>query len=205
MAVLGMMGMVLVFGSRARAATPSVYLDPGKSIDAGSSFVATMRATDVEIFDAAQFDLIYDPRLMEVDSVSAGKLGSHLVEVVIWNEVAPGVVRVVVNVPGTEGVDGNGYLAVVRFNTSSVGGVSSVGLSNGFMSAYDCTEIVSNWSGAEVTVKVKGDDKGFDNSKWLTLEIIAVIILLFGVGMLVYWIFDNYEVGFGEEGANGGD
>lgn len=192
----------------AQAQGPSVYLSPDKTVNTESNFAVMVRINGVEAFDAGQFDLTFDPRLMAVSGVDGGKVGSKDVSVVIWNQVTSGVVRVVVRTGEVdEGVSGSGYLAVVRFNTSSGGGDTSIGLANGFLNAYDCAEITSDWSGVALSITVRQEGGGFDNSKWLMLEVIAVVILLFGLGMLIYWIVDNYEFGFwrGEEEEDEGD
>jgi len=88
-----------------------------------------------------------------LDSVTAGLVGTTQIPVALWNKIATGICRVIVNVPGVPGVNGSGYLAVLNFHAaSSVAGSSAARLSNGFLNNNLGSEITATWVGDSVDV-----------------------------------------------------
>ena len=82
-------------------------------------------------FDAAQFDIPFDHTVLTIDDISAGAdindgtIDQTTIPVAVTNELSPGTVRVVLNVPAFPGVTGAGTLADLRFHAIGADGTSS--------------------------------------------------------------------------------
>jgi len=141
--------------SVAGANNVTVSIDaPDEPVDSGSGFIATVSITEVTDLDSFQFEVSYDPSILEVNNVTDGLIGSTAVPV-LWNVVAPSQrLRVVGNLPGVTGVTGSGYLAEIHFNvTGSPGTTSDLTLSNGHLWDNMAAEIpVTEWRGDSVHV-----------------------------------------------------
>lgn len=146
----------------ALAATTTVSADAPAEVAPGAQFVARVNISDVVNFDSANFDLTYDPAVIEVigleggtAGVSPGMIDSTTIPVDMWGFFPIGVqgtVRVINNVPGVPGVSGSGYLAEVHFHVvGSAGSTTDLTLSNGvlFDKKY---EIGANWVGDSVAI-----------------------------------------------------
>lgn len=103
----------------------------------GSDFVARVTITEVTLFDSAQFDVWYDPGVIQVlvglegnsDGVTHGVIDSTEIPIDMWGYVpqgTPGRMRIICNLPGTTGVSGSGYLADIHFHVVGAPGTSSV-------------------------------------------------------------------------------
>ena len=121
----------------------------------GDEFSAHIMIEDVTDFDAAQFDLSFDPDLLIVTSVSNGEINSEDVPVLNWNLKPddPGRLMVVVDLPGVDGVSGSGYLAKITFEvTGDDGDTSNIEISNGLLGNKNAAKIPATWTGGEVKV-----------------------------------------------------
>jgi antitoxin (DNA-binding transcriptional repressor) of toxin-antitoxin stability system len=136
------------------AVTPvAVSLDAPDEAAPGSDFTVNVNIGDVTDFDAASYDVTFDTSVLRLDDVTAGLVGSTTVPVDLYNEIEAGTWRVVQNVPGTEGVSGSGYLAVLHFHVIGADGDSSaISLSNGVLSNNLAEEITATWAGDSVAV-----------------------------------------------------
>ena len=92
-----------------------------------TNFTVVVYITYVEDLASAQYDIIYDPEVIEVTGVTGGRMqeGSTFydVDIVAWGLIPPatqGRVRIINTIPGASGVSGSGYLAKLHFyvNTS---------------------------------------------------------------------------------------
>ena len=151
--------LVLCPLSIASASGITVRIDaPDGDVDAGSEFVARVSITEVTDLDSFQFDISYDPSVIEVNDVSGGLVGSTAVPV-LWNIVSPpGTLRVIGNLPGVAGVTGSGYLAEIHFNViGSPGSTSDITLSNGNLFDTMAAKIaVTDWLGDSVLARLAG-------------------------------------------------
>ena len=158
--ILGMilyLAMMLLFpalGSSQGGVTVSI--DAPAEAGEGTDFIATINITDVTDFDAANYDITYDPRILEVTDVTDGSIGETVIPVDMWDFVpaeTQGTIRVINNVPGLSGVSGSGYLAEIHLHVvGSAGNTSDVTLSNGVLSANTATEITATWVGDSVHI-----------------------------------------------------
>ncbi|MFH1775448.1 MAG: carboxypeptidase regulatory-like domain-containing protein, partial [Chloroflexota bacterium] len=133
----------------------------------GADFVASVDIGAVTDFDAANFDVAFDPTVLEITDITPGvditdgDIGGTAIPVVSTNVINAGtgpgdlrVIRVVVNVPDYPGVTGSGKLADLHFHVIGLDGDSSViGLANGVLG--DNTgdnEIPAQWAGDAVNI-----------------------------------------------------
>jgi hypothetical protein len=143
-----------------RSQTPvTVSIDAPAEVAPDSDFTATVDVTEVHDFDACQFDVTYDPDVIEVTEVTSGEIGDTIIAIDIWGFVPPaeqGRARVVANVTGASGVSGSGLLAVIHFRvTGSVGDTSTIKLEEGLLGDDTATEIPATWG--ETTVLVSSN------------------------------------------------
>ena len=93
----------------------TVSIDAPDQVFVDSNFSALVRIGQVTNFDAANYDVVFDPNVLRTADVSAGQIDGKVIPVDAWTEVAPGRIRIIQNVPGTDGASGSGYLAAVSF------------------------------------------------------------------------------------------
>jgi antitoxin (DNA-binding transcriptional repressor) of toxin-antitoxin stability system len=130
-----------------------VTIDAPAEAAPASDFTVNVNIGEVTDFDAASYDVSFDSAVLRLDDVTAGLIGATAIPVDLYNEVEVGTWRVVQNVPGTEGVSGSGYLAVLHFHVVGADGDSSaLTLSNGVLSNNLAEEITATWSGASVAI-----------------------------------------------------
>ena len=94
-----------------------------------SGFVVRVVIDNVPDFDAGNYDVGYDPAVLEVvgdeggaSGVTAGRIGTTSVPVDMWGFIpaeTPGAIRVVQNIPGVAGISGSGYLVKSIFALSA--------------------------------------------------------------------------------------
>jgi len=143
---------VIVCNSMACAcAGVAVRIDALDEVAKGTVFIARVNITGVSDFDAANYDVTFDPAVLEVTDVTDGIIDGGTIPVDMWGVIAPGEIRVVQNVPGLPGVSGSGYLAEIRFRViGSAGESSEIKCSNGVLSDNSASEIAAKWSGDSV-------------------------------------------------------
>jgi hypothetical protein len=151
------LAMVLVIPSIALSlGDVAVSIDAPAEVGEGGDFIARVNITDVANFDAANYDIAYDPLILEVTDVTDGLVGETLISVDMWDSVPSGtqaMIRVIQNVPGLSGVSGSGYLAEIHFHVAgSAGKASNITPSNGVLSDNTASEIPTTWVGDSVRV-----------------------------------------------------
>ena len=159
MKILGIIAiMALLMGGGAAvpvAAQPAatVSIDAPDEAAADSDFTANINITEVTDFDATNYDVSFDASVLRLDDITSGLIGSTTIPVDIYNEISSGTWTVVQNVPGTTGVSGSGYLAVLHFHViGSEGDSSTISLSNGMLGNNLAEEITATWTGDSVSV-----------------------------------------------------
>lgn len=118
----------------------------------GSEFTVSVDIAEIAAFDAGQFDVSFDESLLQLEDVTAGRIGASPVPVDLWSRVDTGTYRVIVNVPGVPGVSGSGSLAVLHFRASSPAAGAALTPSNGFLNSNLGTEIATTWEGDSIVV-----------------------------------------------------
>ena len=131
------------------ATSTSVSITIPGTVVSGSNFTATVNITQVANFDAANYDISFDPTVLRLDGVTNGNIGGKVIPIEVSNQISPGIFRVVANVPGFPGVSGSGYLSVLRFSViGSLSTSTSINLSNGVLGNNLAVLIPATWSGA---------------------------------------------------------
>lgn len=152
--VIALLAALLVPAAVVLAQDVIVSIDAPAVVDPGSDFSAEVDTVNVEDFDSASFDVVFDDTVLRLDDVTAGTVDGTVIPVDLWNEV-DGRVIVVVNVAGTPapGVTGDGTLAVLHFHViGDVGDESAIDLQNGVLSDWMAMSIAADWVGALVRV-----------------------------------------------------
>ena len=110
----------------------------------------------ISYIDAAQYDITYDPAVIEVTDVTDGDIGGTTIPVSSWGYIPTGVqgtIRVINNVPNAPGVTGTGYLAEIHFDVvGSSGATSAIDLHDGVLGDNNATEISATWADGSVEV-----------------------------------------------------
>lgn len=147
--------LVVPYFSTAQAQSTTIITSNPKQVDLGSSFTVYINISDVASLNAANYDILFDPKILEVSSVDNGLIKDTLIPVDAWRVVSPGVLRVVNFMGGLGGItgeaSGSGYLSKVAFNTLSIG-ESKLELTNGVLSNTGATEIEAKWESSVVIV-----------------------------------------------------
>ncbi len=144
----------------------------------GGDFTATIDISQVENFDAANYDVSFDATVLRLDDVTSGNIAGTEIPVAVVNEINPGTFIIVQNVPELPGVTGSGYLAVLHFNViGSIGDSSNISLSNGVLANNLAEEIPATWTGDFVEVSVlPGDANGDGNVNAIDITKVERII-----------------------------
>ena len=145
----------------------TVSIDCPETIDKseGRYFHVFVTITEVTNFDAAQYDIMYDPDVLNVQSIKSGTIGNTTIPIEEWGFVpanTEGTVRIVNSVPHAPGVSGEGYLADIYFkvmgdpgDSSSLSFVEGLGDPQGYLMIGNNTgiEIIATWNDGELTIE----------------------------------------------------
>ena len=139
------------------SAVAEVSLDVPGGVASGSDVVVTVDVSQLQSFDACNYDVSFDPTVLRLDSVTSGDIGGTVIPVDIANENSPGKYTIVQNVPGLRGVSGSGHLAVLQFHViGSPGARSAISLSNGVLGNNQAKAIPATWTGGSVSIPSTG-------------------------------------------------
>ncbi len=114
------------------------------------AFDATIDISNVVDLDYGQFDLTFDPGVVNVTAV----VGKQM-PIVSWEFIDSDTITVLFNPQGTAGLRGSGRIATISFEvTGSQGDMSVLDLSDGTLTDTVADEIPAIWNDSEVTVGV---------------------------------------------------
>ncbi|MCK4459973.1 MAG: hypothetical protein KAU52_09685 [Methanosarcinales archaeon] len=128
------------------------------------TFDVTIDIYNVVDLTSGQFDLSFDPDVVNVNDVYDGEIDGTTVPIDMWRLVEEGRVRVLVKLPDAGLVSGSGYLTTIKFEVVGNDGDTSVlEVSDGELSSYisydyptwsstEIVEINADWSDDVVTV-----------------------------------------------------
>lgn len=125
-----------------------VTINAPTQVDPGSDFTATVAIGEVTGLNAVQYDISFNPSVLELADITSGQVGSTEMTV-MCNEVSAGTYRVVQSL-GFSTVDGSGHLAVLHFHALQAG-ESEASLSSGVLAGME-GEIGAAWTGDSVVV-----------------------------------------------------
>jgi len=155
----------------------TVTINAAAKAQPDSQFTATVDVTNVADFDAGMFDVQYDESVLQLDGVTAGRIGSTEIPVDAWNKIDAGTYRIIVNVPGVPGISGSGSLATLDFHVDgAAGGSSAIDLSNGFLNNNLSEEITATWTGDLVKVREKTDGQAPHTIALLVAVILGAVL-----------------------------
>jgi len=117
------------------------------------TFTATIDIEDVTDMNGGQFDLTFDPAVVNVTNVSSGEINGTTVPIVDWRFMDNDTVRVLFRLAGADGVSGSGSVVTMEFAvTGSSGNTSVLDISDGMLSGTQADKIPAIWIDGKVTV-----------------------------------------------------
>ena len=133
--------------------TAAVGIDAPAQIGEGSAFLARITVSQMTGFNAASYDVSFDPSVVRLTNVTAGNVGGVSIPVDLWNEATTGTVTIVQDIPGLAGATGSGHLAELRFDTVGAEGSSSpLTLADVVLGDTQGANIPVEWTGATVSI-----------------------------------------------------
>jgi hypothetical protein len=121
------------------------------------AFNATIDIYNVVDLDSGQFDLSFDPSVVNVTAVCDGNIDGTTVPTSDWRFMDAGTIRVLFDLSGADTVSGAGSLATISFEiTGAVKDESVLDISNGELFDLDTYSegIPAIWNDCEVTLGV---------------------------------------------------
>ena len=117
------------------------------------TFNATIDIYNAVNLDSGQFDLSFDPGVVNVTAVQDGNISGRPMPVDSWDFVDAGTIRVLFNLPGLKGVSGSGQIARIDFETTGSEGETCVlDILNGRVFDTEADEMPAIWNDCEVTI-----------------------------------------------------
>ena len=118
-AVLFVPIVILLFAVAPVIAQPvEVKVNATAYVEEGETFSVTIDITGVTDLNTAQFDLSFNPRIIEVSDVKDGEIDKVVVPIFSWTPFdadTDRVVTVIASMPEGKGVSGSGHLAEIEF------------------------------------------------------------------------------------------
>ncbi len=93
----------------------TVMVNAPEYVGEKETFDVTIEVNNIEDFNAGQFDLTFDHKVVEVKKVSDGSIDDTEIPITMWDEVDSDTIRVFPELSGVETVSGSGYLALIKF------------------------------------------------------------------------------------------
>jgi len=117
------------------------------------TFDVTIDVENIVDINSGQFDISFDPSVVNVTGVSAGNIGGTTIPIVGWAFMDARTVRVLFKLDGVDCVSGSGYVARIDFETRGSKGDSCVlGMSRVLLVDIRAEEIPATWIDDEVSV-----------------------------------------------------
>ncbi len=127
----------------------TVSINSPDEVDKDNYFITTVEISEVSALNAVQYDVLFDPSIINLEKIDEGRMDGGTVMPVLHNEISPGHIRVIQSM-GLDSVDGTGILSVIKFHALQTG-ESAISLSNGTLSGFD-GEIMATWIDDSVAV-----------------------------------------------------
>ncbi|HIE31232.1 MAG TPA: hypothetical protein EYP67_02470 [Methanosarcinales archaeon] len=121
------------------------------------TFDVTIDIYNAADLDSGQFDLSFDPGVVNVSDVHDWNIDDITVPIDSWDFLDADTIRVLFNLPGVDGVSGSGQIAMISFEiTGAVKDESVLDISNGELFDLDTYSegIPAIWNDCEVTIGV---------------------------------------------------
>ncbi|MCK4397644.1 MAG: PGF-CTERM sorting domain-containing protein [Methanophagales archaeon] len=111
--------LALIFTPIIAARGVELSVNAPEEVGEGSTFEVSIDVEDIDDLNSAKFDLSFDSSVVNVTNVSDGNVDGTTIPAQMWIAEA-GIINVIVDIPGIDGVSGSGSLATVSFEV--VGG-----------------------------------------------------------------------------------
>ncbi|MCK5109523.1 MAG: hypothetical protein KAR25_07510 [Methanosarcinales archaeon] len=155
--------MVSIILATPIAADPtSVRLNAPERMD--GDFSVAIDIENVVDLDSGEFDLSFDPSVVNVTAVCDGSIGGTTVPISNWRFMDADTIRVLFNRPGIDGVSGSGSIATIHFETI-VPGNCVMELSGGSLGDIMAEEISASWNGVESAATDTGATTPVDDAE----------------------------------------
>jgi hypothetical protein len=141
--------IAMVLATPALAQQTKVTVNAPETIT--SAFSVMIGIENAVNLDSGQFDLSFDPGVVNVTGVNGGAIGGTPVPISGWDRYNDGTIKVLFNLPGINGVSGSGNLAIVHFRITGSGD-SVLHLSKGLLVDNSAKKTSADWQDGEVNV-----------------------------------------------------
>jgi len=119
------------------------------------TFDATIDVYNAVDLDSGQFDLTFNPSVVNVTKVYAGNIGGTTVPIDSWNFTDADTIRVLFNLPGVDDLSGSGQIATISFEiTGAVKDISVLDISDGLIVDSKSNETSALWTDCDVAIGV---------------------------------------------------
>lgn len=123
------------------------------------AFEVTIDIANVVDMDSGQFDLSYDPDVVEVMNVENGNIGDTPIPIAQWAPLDADTIRVLLNFPGVKGVTGSGHLATICARvTGKIGDRTVLDISSGLLVDKEANKIPAKWHDDELRVETSAPE-----------------------------------------------
>ena len=163
-AVITLTFLAVVSVTAATEEPVEVRVSVPEEIKEGDIFDVTIDIDEVTALDTAQFDLSFDPNVVEVKEVTEGSLDGETISILTWSPMNEDTIRVLLNAEGVEGISGSGYLATICFELTG-GDESALELSDVVLYNKEVVEIPAKWVNATLKVGGAEDDEDEDEEE----------------------------------------
>lgn len=120
------------------------------------TFEVTIDITEVSDMNGGQFDLVFDPDVLDVEDVRSGNIDDTEIPIDMWEVMDDGRIRMIFKLSSADCVSGSGYVAKINFEVvGATGDTSAIDVSDEFkrrLSDTGADEIPANWFCDNVTV-----------------------------------------------------
>jgi hypothetical protein len=130
-----------------------VRVNAPEDVEKGERFEATIDVDSIKNFNTGLFDLSFNSNVVNVTDVVNGRLDGETIPADRWDFIAENTIRVLLDMPGTKGVNGSGYLAKVIFKVAGKSEDRSIlDISNGMLVNNEAEEIPAEWIDDEIRI-----------------------------------------------------
>jgi hypothetical protein len=130
-----------------------VRVNAPEYVEEGETFDVTIDVDNITDFNTGQFDLSFDSSVVNVTDVEDGCLDGEAIPAEMWAFIDKNTIRLLLNIPGVEGVSGSGYLAKISFEAvGEEGDESVVDIFDGLLVNTEAEKIPAKWIDAEIRI-----------------------------------------------------
>ena len=163
--MLAVIPMMMAQGSEV-----TVTVNAPEYVEEGETFDVTIEVDYIEDFNAGQFDLVFDPRVVKTkeNDVTVGRIGGTEIPITMCGLVDSDTIKIMPGLSGGTTVNGTGYFVKITFEVKGTeGDESALNISNGELvkppvkSEYP-EEIPAEWIDAKIKIVVEDEEVEVD-------------------------------------------